>query len=184
MVKFLLHSRADAQKPGMQHKTPLFYARDAETTTLLLDANAKIDAVDDVGFTALHQAVSEQLMEVAQVLIDRGADVNAQDMQKQTPLHIAASTGQAEMCQLLLEHGADLKILDSSRRNPEMLARRGDHYNVLSVILSFHEEAEVEDTPLLAFRPFSGVVNSAKPPEGSPDDSELTQNIRLNLSEQ
>jgi ankyrin repeat protein len=77
--------------------------------------------------------------------------------------------GHADLCDLLLEAGAELKLLDVARRSPEMLARRNEHFNVLTIIAKYHEAAEEDDTPLLVFKPFAGVINTAKPPEGSPE---------------
>jgi hypothetical protein len=49
-----------------------------------------------------------------------------------------------------------------------MLARRNEHYEVLVVFSGFNETAEDDGAPLLVFKPFTGVINSAVPPEGSP----------------
>jgi ankyrin repeat protein len=86
----------------------------------------------------------------------------------QTPLHIAAENGFAQLCELLLTRGAELKVLDVARRSPEMLARRNERYDVLSVFAEFHGTSEDDGAPLLVFKPFSGIVNLATPPEGSP----------------
>jgi ankyrin repeat protein len=82
-------------------------------------------------------------------------------------LHIAAEKGHAAMCELLLENGGELKILDVARRSAEMLARRNEHYDVLAIIAKYHEANADDDAPLLVFKPFAGVINTATPPEGS-----------------
>jgi hypothetical protein len=73
------------------------------------------------------------------------------------------------MCELLLEKGAELKMLDVARRSAEMLARRNECYDVLTVIAKHHEASVDDDAPLLVFKPFAGVINAAKPPDGTPE---------------
>ena len=130
----------------------------------------------------LHLAAKNGYEDVAKVLIDKGADVNATDNQKQTPLHSAAENGQAEMCELLLNNGAELKVLDIARRSPEMLARRNEHFHVLTVISQFNEATEDDDAPLLVFRPFAGVINSPNPPEGANDDDLKAEDFKFDIS--
>jgi hypothetical protein len=86
------------------------------------------------------------------------------------------------MCELLLNSGAELKVLDLARRSPEMLARRNEHYEVLSVIAKFHESTDDEDAPLLVFKPFSGVMHSATKPEGMADMDITPNDFKFDLS--
>ena len=46
-------------------------------------------AADDMGFTALHNAVGEDYPKLVKLLIDAGADVSATNDEGMTPLHIA-----------------------------------------------------------------------------------------------
>ena len=175
MVDFLIQTHADVSKPALQHKTPLFFVSDEETTELLIKAKADVNARDDSGMTPLHRAAQEGYVSVAKILIKNGADVNAADNQKETPLHIAAGNGQVEVCRVLLESGAEIKALDVARRSPEMLARRNDHLNVTALISSFHEQADDDDAPPIGFKAFSGIKHSSVPPPGTdpnltPDD--------------
>ena len=177
MVDFLIQSRADIEKVGMHHRTPIYYAADEEAAELLINAGSKINIQDDEGLTPLHLAAKNGFLDVAEILIRHGANVNAIDNQKQTPLHKAAEDGQDEMCQLLLENGAELKVLDVARRTPEMLARRNEHYQVLTVIASFNESKDDDDIPLLVFKPFAGITNLSTPPEGSDPKDEFKFDI-------
>lgn len=159
----------------------MFFACEEETAELLISNGACVTVTDDGGLTPLHIAARNGYLEVAKLLIDHGADVNATDNQKQTPLHAAAEDGQEEMCELLLKNGAELKVLDSARRSPEMLARRNEHYGVLQIITKFHA-SEDDDAPLLAFKPFVGVIHSADPPKDSTDPELQANEFKFDIS--
>jgi hypothetical protein len=56
--------------------------RDASTrdvAVVLLDAGARIDAADVEGFTALHRAVWNDRLDVAELLVARGANIHARN---------------------------------------------------------------------------------------------------------
>ena len=167
MVNFLISARADVNQTGLHRKTPLFFVTDTECATLLIKAGADVNFQDDEESTPLHEAAKEGHVDVGRVLIEHGAKVNAVNNHKQTPLHVAAEKGRPLMCEILLNNGAELKALDVARRNAEMLARRNEHYDVLAVISKFQAATDDDEAPLLFFKPFSGVLNSSKPPEGS-----------------
>lgn len=169
MVQFLIEVRSDVGRIGLRKRTPLFYTCDPESGELLINAGADVNAKSDDGSTPLHQAANEGYADVVQMLIDHGAMVNAVSVQKQTALHVAAEKGHADVCEVLLNNQAELKVLDLARRSPEMLARRNEHYDVLSVITKYSEGGDDEDSPLLVFKPFSGVFNAAAPPPGATD---------------
>ena len=82
MVKFLINAKADVQKPALQHRTPLFFVSEPESTKLLIEKDADVNIKDDQGFTPLHRAAAEGFLDVAKVLIDFKANVNAVDNQK------------------------------------------------------------------------------------------------------
>ena len=60
---------------------------------LLLELDADIDAVNDVGRTALHGAAHIRSDAIVQLLVDHGATVNAGDLRGITPLMIAEGGG-------------------------------------------------------------------------------------------
>lgn len=163
-------------------RTPIYFAADAETCQLLIDAGATVNQEDDDGYSPLHLAAAHGYLEVAELLIANGANVNAVDHQKQTPLHMAADAGQPDMCELLLNKGAELKVLDIARRSPEMLARRNEHYDVLTIISAHHEDTEDEDAPLLVFKPFAGVKHSSMPAKVSVDNDLKADDFKFDIS--
>lgn len=164
MVDFLLNARADYKRPSHERRGPLFHVTESNICALLIKAGCILNEKDDNGLSPLHVAVQRGLVDVAKVMIENGANVNDVDLQKQTPLHIAANNGNDVLAELLLANHAELKILDNERRNPEMLARRGDHFQVLNVISRYIQSKDSEETPLLSFKPFTGMVDGPSPP--------------------
>lgn len=76
-------------------------------------------------------------------LIDRGADVNAHVMGDETPLIRAAWSGHLEVVKYLVKKGADVNksvrdsySLNSEKRSALKMARRGNHTNVVSYLIS------------------------------------------------
>jgi ankyrin repeat protein len=74
---------------GDPHDTVFIDPGPAKAIKLLLDAGAKIDAVDDEGDTPLHEAARIGSVRGAEILVARGAKVNAKNKAGETPLSIA-----------------------------------------------------------------------------------------------
>lgn len=60
--------------------------------------------------SALHRAVRENHLNVAEFLINTGANVNAISRGQHTPLHRAVMQNHLEMAELLIKHGANVEI--------------------------------------------------------------------------
>jgi len=73
---------------------------------MLLNRGANINAANQCGITALHNAVRSKKMEIIELLLKKGAYVNARDSYSVTPLHLAVDNGSEEIVKLLLSHGA------------------------------------------------------------------------------
>jgi ankyrin repeat protein len=83
-----------------------------ERLRAILDADpARVAALSDDGFTALHLAVFGEQEDAARLLLERGADVNALStgaIAKVRPLGTAAFVRSTRMARLLLDAGADV----------------------------------------------------------------------------
>ncbi|ODM92373.1 Protein phosphatase 1 regulatory subunit 12B [Orchesella cincta] len=72
-----------------------------------------INAVDEDGITALHQACIEDNFDMVEFLLENGADVNISDNEGWTPLHAVATCCYVSIAKLLMEHGANVVALNN-----------------------------------------------------------------------
>ena len=100
----------------------------APLVEVLLGRNAKIEAQDAKGRTALYRATSEGKTEAVRVLIEKKANVNAQASDGSTPLLEAVTFGRVPTVQLLLDHGAQVEVANAVASNPLLIAAEGNAY--------------------------------------------------------
>jgi ankyrin repeat protein len=74
-----------------------------EMIRLLVSRGADINGKNTPGETALHEAVTWGLPELAKTLIDLGADINAQDSKGKTPLDYAYERDNQEIISILTQ---------------------------------------------------------------------------------
>jgi len=94
-------------------KTALLLACDGgqiATVRLLLQRGANIEAVDNLGYTALHYASLHGARDVVKYLITLGADVDCRDRCGRTPLMFAVYNDLSDILAILIEAGADVKL--------------------------------------------------------------------------
>jgi ankyrin repeat protein len=82
-----------------------------EAVTVLLNAGADINAVNEADFTALHGAAYRGLNEVIKILVDRGANINARDYRGRTPYRLAEGSKQSFQFQAYPDTAAYMKTL-------------------------------------------------------------------------
>ena len=86
--------------------------------------------------TALHFAVANAHLEVAEFLAKRGASLSKQNRSGNTPLHLAVSRGYLPLVQFFLEcPSADLSLRNTLGQSLLMLAIRGCHTCVANFLI-------------------------------------------------
>jgi ankyrin repeat protein len=97
---------------GGQMASPLgaaLYGKHLQVAELLYEHGADVRIRGGMGWTLLHLASREGLVDTARWQLNHGADANAQDNgEGWTPLHVAAWIKQLEIVQILLEHHANI----------------------------------------------------------------------------
>lgn len=92
--------------PFAYNHTPLMVAikeGHVESTAMLIQHKANIQAIDSNGWTALHHAACpwwEENPEIAKLLIDAGADQTTKDMTGRTPADLAKESGNEDTIKL------------------------------------------------------------------------------------
>ena len=125
VVDLLINRGSNVNAQDASGATPLMHAAlggREDITGRLLDANARIDATDSVGWTALHFAArSSSGADVADLLIKKilqsGKSVDIPDNGGTTPLMIAAAYNNTAAVRLLLEAEASFSRQDKTGRN-------------------------------------------------------------------
>ena len=125
---------------------------DFDLVVKMITTNKEIvDSTDEYGFTALHNVMCSEELEIVQYLIDNGAKVNQQNEDGVAPLHIACYF---ENAKILLENGADIELKDNSGNTPLLLAAANgeESYGVAEFLIfkgaSINATNNSGDTPL------------------------------------
>ncbi|TPX56450.1 hypothetical protein PhCBS80983_g04530 [Powellomyces hirtus] len=93
-----------------QENTPLFRE--------MLKRGANPRAIDNAGYTVLHEASLHGCVAEARLLLELGADVNATAENGDTPLHDAAENAHLDVVQLLLLYGASINAVNEIGLTP------------------------------------------------------------------
>lgn len=100
------------------------YKERLEIVTLLLNAGAKIDVLNNRGVTALMCASCYGYTEIVKMLLDLKVDPNRRDELKNTALHYAAEEGYSKIVEMLLQAGAYVNPKNIDGKTPLDLARK------------------------------------------------------------
>jgi len=112
----LLHiacSGADEWKTANEVGETRSVERMISVIRLLLQQEVDVNAISDIGDTALYRVCVSQQMQVVEILLEAGADVNLTS-RKFYPLMAACSAGNVELINLLVKAGADLKCINGN----------------------------------------------------------------------
>ena len=141
LIALLLRAGADVDGPTQQRgSTALHVVAQRGSLAILrqlLEAGARVDAVNDDGATPLHFAVQYRHRTAVELLLDAGAPIDsATGAQHIAPLHLAAIMGNVELVTLLLDREADPAIENVDGVTPLRLAIQRGHYAVADLLQS------------------------------------------------
>jgi ankyrin repeat protein len=113
--------------------TEAVISNEVETVRTLLSSGVDVDQQDKIGYTALHYAAQNYLLDIALVLLEHKASVDAKDTYGNTPLFRAVfnSKGRGDMIQLLLIFGADKDSKNNHGVSPIELAKTIANYSIV-----------------------------------------------------
>lgn len=100
----------------------------------LIASHADVNAVDELGKSALHWAAAVNNVEATLALLKNGANKDMQDSKEETPLFLAAREGSYEAAKLLLDHFANREITDHLDRLPRDVAQERLHQDIVRLL--------------------------------------------------
>jgi ankyrin repeat protein len=96
--------------------------RKKSAEALLAKGEARLDAIDKAGNTALHHLCTVDMADLAEKLIAAGAGISIANNAGQTPLHLAAAGGVLSVIRLLVDKGAAINAQDMEDKTPLIYA--------------------------------------------------------------
>ena len=148
-VEMLLSLEADPNSSNSKGTTPLMiasYRGNIRITTLLLQARANINQLDNDGYTALKEACLSEtpLNDLVRLLIEYGANINIKDTELQrTALMCAAQRGHTSIVQYLLEQGAPVNTQDVDGATSLGIASQLGYPETVRVLLDYGADANM-----------------------------------------
>uniref|UniRef100_A0A5F4W9T3 Neurogenic locus notch homolog protein 1 n=1 Tax=Callithrix jacchus TaxID=9483 RepID=A0A5F4W9T3_CALJA len=130
----------------------------------LINSHADVNAVDDLGKSALHWAAAVNNVDAAVVLLKNGANKDMQNNKEETPLFLAAREGSYETAKVLLDHFANRDITDHMDRLPRDIAQERMHHDIVRLL----DEYNLVRSPQLHGAPLGGTP-TLSPPLCSPN---------------
>ncbi|KAH0615455.1 hypothetical protein JD844_004706 [Phrynosoma platyrhinos] len=138
VFQILIRNRATDLDARMHDgTTPLILAARLAVEGMLEDlisCHADVNAVDDLGKSALHWAAAVNNVDAAIVLLKNGANKDMQNNKEETPLFLAAREGSYETAKVLLDNFANRDITDHMDRLPRDIAQERMHHDIVRLL--------------------------------------------------
>ncbi len=134
--------------------TPLHlacYNGQGEAVRVLLEnPDIDINAVNDMGVTALHMAVESANIRITEMLIKAGADIEERDNNGDTFLHMAARQKKIQLVHILVKNGIDVSAANKFGETPLICACKANEYqkpssDIVSLLLEYGAEVDTLD---------------------------------------
>ena len=113
-----------------------------DSSCVLLEHGANVNAHDHDDWTPLHLASSLGHPRVAQLLLEHKAISNARNKRNDTPLRLALEHRHLEIVRLLLDNGADVAAKGREDLTPYQIATRKQYDDIAKLLLEHGAERE------------------------------------------
>ncbi|MDP2435249.1 MAG: ankyrin repeat domain-containing protein [archaeon] len=117
-----------------------------ESSRLLVEAGAPIDALDAEHRTPVHLAIAIKQKAVALLLISLGADLNIKDARQRSPLHTASITGDSDIIDAMLKTGrAQINVPDEEGCLPLHISIWAHHEPATRILIAAGSDVNQPD---------------------------------------
>ncbi|CAH8618002.1 unnamed protein product [Schistosoma haematobium] len=121
---------------------------------LLEKEQASIEAIDELGFTALMYCAQRNLSDMISILLEANANTETESSTGKTAIMFAAFKGNIECMELLLEYGANVNHSDKNGLTALHMAVDGEQPRAIRLLVKSCSNLEAKDnnlgwTPLL-----------------------------------
>ena len=149
-----------------QMRTPLMWAvAVGDTEVLEAFKSTDLNKRDNLGYSALHIAVSNNVPSIVKLLLSFGAETMNRTKEGFTPLLLAAHLGYEEIVKLLLKGGSGMNHLDSKQSNCLHLASQAGNLSTVQILLrsgSLVSRTDVFGRTALILASFGGYLDIIK----------------------
>ena len=157
VCRFLLEHNAEVDSRNDRGDTPFMRAwmsgRNPDIVQLFLDHNADVHVCDYEGYTPLHFAAENGLLELSQTLIERNVEVDPPKEDGSTPFLRALQNGHPDIARLLLDHNAKVHVHDNEGNTPLHVTAENGLLEVVQILLERSADVNSKNnhgsTPLL-----------------------------------
>jgi hypothetical protein len=105
----------------------------------LLAQGANIEAVNEVGATALIRGSQLGHTQIVKLLLESGANSNAKTKRRTTSLHVAADHGHLDIVKLLIQHGSDINAVDANGATALLYAAQKGDLTIVNTLLATNQ---------------------------------------------
>ena len=156
VIELVLHDGIDINIPAESNCTPLLWASQSSSSTLmktLIDLGADVNAqrTDDKAAPLLLAAYSNNYM-VTRLLLEHGADAIIANTDGCTPLLLSVHQGLFHIIHLLIESGCNINLGDKRSKTPLHLAVEKNDETLVKLLLKNNADVNIQDrkrnTPL------------------------------------
>ena len=128
-------------------RTPLMWSvalNRVELVQLFTDTST-LDLKDKFGYSALHIAVTNNVIESLSMLLKLGADINIKNDEGETPLILAAKNGNVDIVNELIENKADTRVVDNNRKTALHSAASSGQASIVKMLMKTGVDIDTED---------------------------------------
>ncbi|XP_041430803.1 ankyrin repeat and SOCS box protein 2 isoform X2 [Xenopus laevis] len=138
-MTYLLQSGAEPDIANKSRETPLYKAcelKNAEAAKLLVEYRADVNHRCNRGWTALHESVARNAIDIIDVLVKGGAKIETKNCYGITPLFVAAQCGHMEAMRYITKCGADFNTQANDNASALFEASKNGHDDIVEFLLA------------------------------------------------